>query len=108
MHVFGAFALDIIPGTPDSLASVRLALLRYTRARMAGSSSLRNVPPSRSRKGRSIPSKTNWTRSGNEPAEPSRPPRAHIIPSALLAGSRPIMSFIVRIGLRSYPLLLGA
>jgi hypothetical protein len=31
MHVFGAFALDIIPGTPDSLASVRLALLRYTR-----------------------------------------------------------------------------
>jgi hypothetical protein len=31
MHVFGAFALDIIPGTPDSLAYVRLALLRYTR-----------------------------------------------------------------------------
>ena len=31
MHVFGAFELDIRPGTPDSLASVRIALLRYTR-----------------------------------------------------------------------------
>jgi hypothetical protein len=31
MHVFGAFELDIRPGTPDSSASVRIALLRYTR-----------------------------------------------------------------------------
>ena len=31
MHVFGAFELDIQPGPPDTPASVRLALLRYTR-----------------------------------------------------------------------------
>jgi hypothetical protein len=31
MHVFGAFELDIRPGTPDSPASVRIALLRYVR-----------------------------------------------------------------------------
>ena len=31
MHVFGAFELDIQPGTPDNPASVRAALLRYTR-----------------------------------------------------------------------------
>jgi hypothetical protein len=31
MHVFGAFELDIRPGTPDTPASVRIALLRYTR-----------------------------------------------------------------------------
>ena len=31
MHVFGAFELDIQPGTSDTLASVRIALLRYTR-----------------------------------------------------------------------------
>ena len=31
MHVFGAFELDIQPGTSDSPASVRVALLRYVR-----------------------------------------------------------------------------
>ena len=31
MHVFGAFELDIRPGTPDNPASVRIALLRYAR-----------------------------------------------------------------------------
>jgi hypothetical protein len=31
MHVFGAFELDIRPGTPDNPASVKIALLRYTR-----------------------------------------------------------------------------
>ncbi|EIM29890.1 hypothetical protein [Microvirga lotononidis] len=31
MHVFGAFELDIQPGTPDKPASVRAALLRYAR-----------------------------------------------------------------------------
>ena len=31
MHVFGAFELDIQPGTPDNPASVRIALLRYAR-----------------------------------------------------------------------------
>ena len=31
MHVFGAFELDIRPGTPDHPASVKIALLRYTR-----------------------------------------------------------------------------
>ncbi len=31
MHVFGAFELDIQPGTPDNPASVRIAFLRYTR-----------------------------------------------------------------------------
>jgi len=31
MHVFGAFELDVQPGTPDNPASVRVALLRYTR-----------------------------------------------------------------------------
>ena len=30
MHVFGAFELDIQPGTPENPASVRIALLRYT------------------------------------------------------------------------------
>ena len=31
MHVLGGFELDVQPGTPDNPASVRLALLRYTR-----------------------------------------------------------------------------
>ena len=31
MHLFGAFELDIQPGTPDNPASLRVALLRYTR-----------------------------------------------------------------------------
>jgi hypothetical protein len=31
MHVFGAFELDIQPGTPDNPASIRVALLRYAR-----------------------------------------------------------------------------
>jgi hypothetical protein len=31
MHLFGAFELDIQPGTPDNPAGVRIALLRYTR-----------------------------------------------------------------------------
>lgn len=31
-HVFGAFELDIQPETPDNPASVRIALMRYTRA----------------------------------------------------------------------------
>ena len=31
MHVFGAFGLDIQPGTPDNPVGVRIALLRYTR-----------------------------------------------------------------------------
>jgi hypothetical protein len=31
MHLFGAFELDIQPGTPDNLASVRIDGLRYTR-----------------------------------------------------------------------------
>ena len=31
MHVFGAFELDIRPGTPDNPAGVKIALLRYAR-----------------------------------------------------------------------------
>ena len=31
MHVFGAFELEVQPGSPDNPASVRVALLRYTR-----------------------------------------------------------------------------
>jgi hypothetical protein len=31
MHFFGAFELDVRPGTPDNPASIRVALLRYTR-----------------------------------------------------------------------------
>jgi hypothetical protein len=31
MHVFGAFKLDIQPGTSDNPAGVRITLLRYTR-----------------------------------------------------------------------------
>jgi hypothetical protein len=31
VHVFGAFELDIRPGTPNTAASVRIALLRYVR-----------------------------------------------------------------------------
>ncbi len=31
MPIFGAFELDIRPGTPDNPASVRIALLRYAR-----------------------------------------------------------------------------
>jgi hypothetical protein len=31
MYLFGALELDIQPGTPDSPASVRIALLRYAR-----------------------------------------------------------------------------
>jgi hypothetical protein len=31
MHLLGAFELDIQPGTPDAPATVKIALLRYTR-----------------------------------------------------------------------------
>jgi hypothetical protein len=31
MHVFGAFELDIQPGTPDNPAGMKITLLRYTR-----------------------------------------------------------------------------
>ncbi len=31
MHIFGALALDIRPGTPDNPAGVKIALLRYAR-----------------------------------------------------------------------------
>jgi hypothetical protein len=31
MHRLGAFELDIRPGTPDTPAAVKIALLRYTR-----------------------------------------------------------------------------
>jgi hypothetical protein len=31
MHVFGAFELEVRPGTPDLPAAVKIALLRYTR-----------------------------------------------------------------------------
>ena len=31
MHVFGAFELDIQPGSPDNPACLRVALLRYVR-----------------------------------------------------------------------------
>ncbi|PVE21112.1 hypothetical protein DC522_28425 [Microvirga sp. KLBC 81] len=31
MHPFGAFELDVKPGTPDNPAFIRVALLRYTR-----------------------------------------------------------------------------
>jgi hypothetical protein len=31
VHVFGAFELDIRPGTPDNPAGVKIALLRYAR-----------------------------------------------------------------------------
>jgi hypothetical protein len=31
MHVFGAFELDIRPGSPDNPASVMIVLQRYTR-----------------------------------------------------------------------------
>jgi hypothetical protein len=30
MHLLGAFELEIQPGTPDSPAGVKIALLRYT------------------------------------------------------------------------------
>jgi hypothetical protein len=31
MHLLGAFELDIQPGTPEAPATVKIALLRYTR-----------------------------------------------------------------------------
>jgi hypothetical protein len=31
MHVFGAFELDIRPGSPDDPVGVKIALLRYAR-----------------------------------------------------------------------------
>jgi hypothetical protein len=31
MHLFGAFELEVTPSTPDNPASIRVALLRYTR-----------------------------------------------------------------------------
>ena len=30
MHLFGALELEIQPGTPDNLAGLKVALLRYT------------------------------------------------------------------------------
>jgi hypothetical protein len=77
MHVFGAFELDIQPGTPDNPASIRVALLRYTRARTDACSSLRSAHPSRKGKDSSIPCKTSWTRSEKEPGERSRSPKTH-------------------------------
>jgi hypothetical protein len=74
MHVFGAFELDIPPGTPDDLGSIRVALLRYVRARTDVSSSPRSAHPSKKWRGSSIPCRTNWTRSAKEPAEPSKLP----------------------------------
>jgi hypothetical protein len=74
MHVFGAFELDIRPGTPDDPASVRVALLRYVRARTDVSSSLGRAHPSRKWRDNPIPCRTNWTRSAKEPAEPSKLP----------------------------------
>ena len=48
MHVFGAFELDIQPGSPDNPACLRVALLRYTSgARTGACSSLRSAPLSR-------------------------------------------------------------
>jgi hypothetical protein len=31
MHLLGAFELDIKPGTPDNVATISIALLRYSR-----------------------------------------------------------------------------
>jgi len=50
MHVFGAFELDIQPGISDDPASIRVALLRYIRARTGVSSSLRSAHPSKNRR----------------------------------------------------------
>ena len=62
MHVFGAFELEIQPGTPDNPASVRVALLRYVR----GEDGRLYVAPECTSfeevEGRSTPCKTNWTR----------------------------------------------
>ena len=72
MHVFGAFELDIQPGTPDNPASIRVALLRYVRGEDGRLFITRNAHPLRKWRASSIPCKTNWTRSAREPVERSK------------------------------------
>jgi hypothetical protein len=47
MHLFGALELEIQPGTPDRAAGVKIALLRYTRARMDACLSRQSARPSK-------------------------------------------------------------
>ena len=77
MHEFGVFELDIRLGLLTAWHPSELPSYATPGARTGDCSSLRNAHPSRSWKGRSIPCKTSWTRSGNEPAEPSRLPTCH-------------------------------
>jgi hypothetical protein len=45
MHVFGAFELEIRPGTPDNPAGIKIALLRYTRGEGGRLSPVNNPNP---------------------------------------------------------------
>jgi hypothetical protein len=63
MHLFGALELEIQPGTPDNPAGVKIALLRYTRGEDGRLLLHPSARPSKRSKVRSIPFKTNWTRS---------------------------------------------
>jgi hypothetical protein len=72
MHVFGAFELDIRPGTPDHPASVKIALLRYARGEDGRLFITPSVHPSRRSRGRSTRCRTSWTRCATEPAACTR------------------------------------
>ncbi len=80
MHVFGAFELDIQPGTPDNPASVR----ETREVKTVACSSRRSAPPMRRSKGRSTLSKMSWTRSARELAERSK------LPDAIPCGVAPL------------------
>jgi hypothetical protein len=74
MHVFGAFELDIPPGTPDDLGSIRVALLRYVRGEDGRLSITPECTSFEEVEGQLNSLQTNWTRSAKEPAEPSKLP----------------------------------
>ena len=76
MHLFGAFELDVRPGTPDNPASIRVALLRYTRGEDGRLFITPECATFEEWKDSSIPFKMSSMRSAREPAEHSKSPES--------------------------------
>jgi hypothetical protein len=60
MHTFGALELNITPGTPDNPASIKFALLRYTRGEDGRLLISPECASPEELDGQINPSKTNW------------------------------------------------
>jgi hypothetical protein len=78
MHVFGALELDIQPGTPETRPLSELPSCATPGARMDACSSHQSAYPSTKWRGSSMPCKTSWTRSVNEPREPFKWPEPRL------------------------------